>query len=143
MMSYGLQRPFAKIGTWLAPCLAGLALVPAAHVAPLIDVEHSASLTHRRGCAAREAKPFARTELFFGSSRPGGTGSEQEVKNFLDANVTPRFPDGLTLLVPLVPLVPLRRGEAHSTVEAIRNEYKARFQQESVLRADETSCVSF
>ena len=44
---------------------------------------------------------FARTELFFGSARAGGEVTEAEFKQFLDAFITPRFPDGLTLLTGL------------------------------------------
>lgn len=46
------------------------------------------------GCA-----PFARTELFFGTAKPDGTAvTEEEFDNFLDGEITPRFPAGLTLL---------------------------------------------
>jgi hypothetical protein len=41
---------------------------------------------------------FVRTELFFGLSRPGGRITERQFERFVDAEVTPRFPDGLTLL---------------------------------------------
>ena len=41
---------------------------------------------------------FARTELFFGSARAAGEVTEAEFKQFLDVFITPRFPDGLTLL---------------------------------------------
>src|SRR5688572_6662216 len=45
------------------------------------------------------AEPWIRTELFFGMSRPdGSTISESEWERFLDAEITPRFPDGLTVL---------------------------------------------
>ena len=44
---------------------------------------------------------FARTELFFGSARAGGEVTEAEFKQFLDVFITPRFPDGLTLLTGL------------------------------------------
>ena len=41
------------------------------------------------------------TNLYFGSSKPDGTAVTPEFNNFLDHKVTPRFPDGLTLLVGL------------------------------------------
>ena len=42
---------------------------------------------------------FFRTELFFGLSRPNGSDvTEEEFQHFIDTKVTPRFPDGLTLL---------------------------------------------
>lgn len=104
---------------------------------------------------------FSRTELFFGRNRPGGVVSEQEFQDFLDRNVTPRFPDGLTVVdakgqfrgadatVPekedskiLILLYRFDRSTSDQ-VEQIRTEYKKQFEQQSVLRVDEQSCVSF
>lgn len=51
------------------------------------------------GDAARNGTlAFARTELFFGTARPDGLVLEEEFPAFMDEEVTPRFPDGLTLL---------------------------------------------
>ncbi len=104
---------------------------------------------------------FARTELFFGLSRPGAVITEAEFKNFVDAFVTPSFPDGLTLLSGagqfrgasgttisegaklLILLYPRRDRDANDKIDKIRDEYKKMFQQESVLRSDDLSCVSF
>ncbi len=103
----------------------------------------------------------ARTELFFGLSRSGGPNiTESEFQVFIDKHVTPRFPDGLTLLSgngqfkdssgkivregskELILLYTFTRA-SQAAIEAIRAEYKSAFQQESVLRVDEQSCVSF
>jgi len=104
---------------------------------------------------------FARTELFFGRNRPGGVVSEAEFQQFLDEQVTPRFPDGLTVVeakgqfrsVPNAPperedaklLVLLYPFDRHASdlIEEIRSAYKGQFQQQSVLRVDEQSCTSF
>lgn len=102
-----------------------------------------------------------RTELFFGLSRSKGPDiTEAEFQNFIDNKVTPRFPDGLTvldgkgqfrdsagaiisegskLLILLYPFSAVR----NEAVEQIRADYKTAFQQESVLRVDEPTCVSF
>lgn len=107
------------------------------------------------------ASPMARLELLFGADRAGGTPvGEAEWSLFLDSEVTPRFPDGLTVLdgagqwrsggggilrersrLLLIWYRPTARSEAD--IEAIRAAYKQRFAQESVLRADGVSCVSF
>lgn len=107
------------------------------------------------------ASPMARLELLFGADRAGGTPvGEAEWSLFLDSEVTPRFPDGLTVLdgagqwrdgsgailrersrVLVIWYRPTARSEAD--IEAIRSAYKQRFAQESVLRADGVSCVSF
>ena len=107
------------------------------------------------------ARAFARTELFFGRARLGGTVSEAQFQAFVDAEVTPRFPDGLTLLagsgqfrdaggatqvegaIVLILLYPLRDAHADRRIDAIRSDYRQRFEQQSVLRADSVSCVSF
>ena len=54
-----------------------------------VDAERSLRC---RGLA--EADTFARTELFFRLSRPGGIVTDEEFKAFVDTLVTPRFPDG-------------------------------------------------
>lgn len=106
------------------------------------------------------AKSFARTELLFGLSKPNHTViTEREFQHFIDQNVTPLFPEGLTLLSAtgqfkndhevvkegaklLLLLYPVN-PESHRNVEQIRQAYKTTFQQESVLRVDDRSCVSF
>ncbi|MEW6733585.1 MAG: DUF3574 domain-containing protein [Acidobacteriota bacterium] len=99
---------------------------------------------------------FARTELYFGSAKPDGTVvTEAQFQQFVDQVVTPRFPDGLTLLVGLgqfrdssgtiikersMLLILLYPASAQSSsspkIEEIREAYKQQFQQESVLRSD-------
>lgn len=101
-----------------------------------------------------------KTELYFGLSKPGGLVSEEEFGGFVDTKVTPRFPDGLTLIRAkgqfrdtsgtiveegsrlLILLYPFSTANSKA-VNAIRDDYKSAFQQESVLRVDEKSCVSF
>ena len=104
---------------------------------------------------------FARTELLFGLSRSNGPDiTEEEFQAFIDLQVTPRFPDGLTLLAGngqfkdsagnivqegsklLILLYPFSKDRS-VLVDEVRAEYKGAFQQESVLRVDEHSCVSF
>lgn len=104
---------------------------------------------------------FARTELFFGLSRSAGPDiTEAEFSAFLDSEVTPRFPDGLTVLdargqfrgasgvtikegSKLLILLHGGSSSESASIEAIRDQYILLFQQESVLRTDETDCVSF
>ncbi len=105
---------------------------------------------------------WARTELFFGTSKPDGTVvSDGDFKQFLDAEITPRFPDGLTLLTGfgqfrnsdgviiqeqsklLILLYPLDDAGASDRIEQIRDTYESAFQQQSVLRVDSRAGVSF
>lgn len=106
--------------------------------------------------ARDRALGFGRTELFFGTAKPDGVVSEKEFKMFLDQEVTPRFPDGLTVVdadgqfrgadgvlvkenaYVLVLLYPAEaREESGKKIERIRRLYMTRFQQESVLRVDD------
>jgi len=103
-----------------------------------------------------DAQLFARTELYFGSERPGPDVSRREFAQFLDKEITPRFPDGLTLLTGrgqfreadgtiieetsfgLILFYPYEdRAEASALVEEIRRLYTKQFDQESVLRVDD------
>lgn len=99
---------------------------------------------------------YVRTELYFGMSRKSGPDvTEEEFEKFVDEFVTPRFPDGLTVIDAhgqwreadatvikersklLVFIYPRKeRRAAGSKIEEIRTEYKRRFSQESVLRLD-------
>ncbi|HYH99050.1 DUF3574 domain-containing protein [Hyalangium sp.] len=102
-----------------------------------------------------------RTELFFGLDRENAEAiTEAEWQNFVDTSVTPRFQDGLTMydvdgqylmdngtLVKEDSKVIILLHEGSSApsmnIDTIREEYKQRFSQESVLRIDSVSCVAF
>jgi len=116
----------------------------------------------RRFCEQRlHGEYFSRTELVFGLSRVNAPDiTEQEFQHFIDTAVTPSFPEGLTLLSGtgqfrntagrvikegsrvLILFYPAGR-KSNDAIEQIRASYKNAFQQKSVLRADELSCVSF
>ncbi len=106
-------------------------------------------------------KSFARTELFFGLSKPDGSViTEPEFQQFIDRKITPLFPEGLTLLTgtgqfqtstgtvtkersKLLILLYPSGNDRNGAVEQIRKAYKNAFKQESVLRVDEPLCASF
>lgn len=107
------------------------------------------------------SEKFIRTELYFGRNIPtGGTVSESDWQKFVDEVVTPRFPDGLTVLDAdgqwrgkdgsiareeskvIVLLYPRKDRKAmNAKIEEIRTEYKKRFAQEAVMRIDVTKSV--
>ncbi|PSB04717.1 DUF3574 domain-containing protein [Merismopedia glauca] len=118
----------------------------------------------RRLCGnLASANLFVRTELFFGASRPNGLEvSETEFQTFLNREITPRFPDGLTFLAGrgqfrnsqgviikeksrlIILLYPVEKAkDSTQRIEQIRRLYNNSFQQESVLRVDDLSCTSF
>ncbi|MCY3021343.1 MAG: DUF3574 domain-containing protein [Planctomycetota bacterium] len=101
------------------------------------------------------ARPAQRvkTELYFGLAKPGGQITAEEWREFMGTVITPRFPAGLTVYdasgqwrggsgqgvkEATKVLVAIHEGTAacERAIEEIRAEYKKRFQQESVLRAD-------
>ena len=104
---------------------------------------------------------FVSYQLFMGRSMPdGNVASDADWNRFLAETVTPRFPDGLTVLdasgqwrnssgiiekeqsKQLVILAP--PGEdALRLIGEVSEAYKSRFNQESVLKVVEDVCVSF
>ncbi|GAB3929246.1 DUF3574 domain-containing protein [Kribbella albertanoniae] len=104
---------------------------------------------------------WVRTELFFGTDKPGPDVSDYQFQKFVDSTITPRFPDGLTVLSGqgqwkqdtrivkerskvLIIVYPVDGAEASSKkIEEIRDLYEKKFQQQSVLRADSTENISF
>lgn len=153
----GLSRTRLFILTWVI----ALALPMTAY----LSAGHNQETTNARAAVSEPpifGEIWARTELYFGTSRPNGPPvSDEKFKRFLDEQVTPRFPDGLTLLTGsgqfknssgviiqekskvLILLYPLEDTDASNRIEAIREVYKQMFQQESVLRVDSRAGVSF
>ena len=102
-----------------------------------------------------------RSELLFGRARPNGTVvSDEEWRAFVDQEVTPRFPDGLTILEatgqyrnragrliqePTKVLLIVHPPDARSraAIDEIRALYRKRFDQESVLLLSTISRASF
>ena len=99
---------------------------------------------------------MARTELLFGAGHVG----EAQWKAFLAREVTPRFPDGLTAIAgygqwkaPSGKIQAERSrilllwhppgADADARIDAIRDAYRKRFHQLSVMRVDSADCVSF
>lgn len=94
---------------------------------------------------------LSQDELYFGRTRPRGEVSEEEFQTFLRTVVTPRFPDGLTVVnangqfrgsageiirekTKLVILIHPNTQDKNRAIQEIIDKYKAQFQQESVLR---------
>ena len=152
--------------------VAGRALVMLPGGAGLVSVPAALGQTESAdapGCALSApelgAEPWLRTELFFGTAKPDGTAvTAAEWDAFVDAEITPRFPDGLTILEAagqwqeadgdiveeqskiVILLYPREASEeSNAEIEQIRAAYEREFKQESVLRADDDRpvCTSF
>ena len=123
-----------------------------------------ASQAVTQGDAAMSCAPlgsaFLRTTLYFGLNRPTGMVSDSQWRAFLRDEVTPRFPQGLTVweangqwqqsngrisrerakvLLLVHDDTPAVRGKLLAVVES----YKKAFQQESVLWESAHVCAAF
>lgn len=111
------------------------------------------------GCAPLGA-PYTRTTLYFGLNRKGGNVTEGQWRNFLRDEVTPRFPQGLTVWeangqwrrpdgrvnrerAKVLLLVHNESPEVHAALTAIIETYKRAFEQESVLWETAQICAAF
>jgi hypothetical protein len=87
---------------WSMPGIALLVLALTTVMAPIVNTAKVPLEGDIYVRARLFGELFARTELFFGSAKPdGSTVTEEEFRLFLGQQVTPRFPDGLTLVVGL------------------------------------------
>ncbi|MEV5314383.1 DUF3574 domain-containing protein [Streptomyces sp. NPDC052610] len=148
------------IRTRTALMAAGLLLAVAAPTAyaTLDDAPATPAAVPPRGA------PYMETRLFFGTERPDGgpavTG--RQFAEFVDREVTPDFPGGLTVqegrgqwrdgrgviekersyeLILLYPVAEAAVGDRR--IEEIRRDYEVRFAQEAVARVDSRTRVDF
>jgi len=107
---------------------------------------------------------YIESRLFFGTERPDGGAAvtDEQFMSFVDKQVTPDFPDGLTVqsgrgqwrdatgtverersyeLILLYPVARERAGDQR--IEEIRRAYEKAFAQESVARVDGRTRVDF
>lgn len=123
-------------------------------------IHQASAQTPAEATANREA--YVRDELYFGRSQPGGREvTEEQWQQFVDKEITPRFPDGLTVLdaygqflnsagilarenSKVLILLYVSTPEREGSIQEIIDAYKSKFQQESVLRVtDVPARVSF
>ena len=107
-------------------------------------------------------KAMTQVDLYFGRNIPGGGEvSDAQWRAFLDEVVTPRFPDGLSVLdvygqwkSPRSGAIARERSKRLSVIvpdsavaaaqfDAIKAAYKQRFRQESVLQSEAGVCAAF
>jgi hypothetical protein len=105
-------------------------------------------------------KPAVSIELYFGRSKPGGGEvSDGEWEDFLATEVTPRFPDGLSVMDVLgqyrgssgrviaerskrLHIVVFDASSHAARIAEIIDRYRLRFRQESVLRTEFSLCAA-
>ncbi|MHB8268663.1 DUF3574 domain-containing protein [Bradyrhizobium sp.] len=132
------MRPTVALGLYVA--LSGCASLPTACLPP--------------------AQPMTTAELLFGRNIGNRVGvSEADFAQFTAREITPRFPDGLTVIEArgqwrdagtiirepskLVLVTFADDAQKRANLDAIIDAYKLKFSQKSVLSTIRTSCVSF
>lgn len=109
-------------------------------------------------------KPYQETRLYFGTERSDGRDpvGEREFMRFLDREITPAFPEGLTVhdgygrwraqdgksvretSYEVVLLYPRKEADERSTrIERIRRAYEDQYRQDSVGRSDDEVTAEF
>ena len=115
-----------------------------------------ASQPHKFACPAGQSE-LRTAQLFLGAKTPARL-SETDLRRFVDQEVTPRFPDGVTVVdgggqwkgdenqmireAAKVVLIVLPKSDGGARVEAVRTAYRIRFKQETVVVTPPPSCVA-
>ncbi|MDG9718104.1 DUF3574 domain-containing protein [Streptomyces sp. DH24] len=154
---------FTRGRTALATAGLVLAVAAPAAYAGLDDAGTTPAAAVSDAVPARGA-PYVETQLFFGTERPDGgpAVTDEEFTAFVDQEVTPDFPAGLTVQTgrgqwrdahgriekersyELVLLYPVAQARASDRkIEEIRRAYEKTFGQESVARVDIRTRVDF
>lgn len=106
-------------------------------------------------------KPATTAELVFGRNIGDSLAvSDEDWRGFLDTEITPRFPNGLTIIdasgqwrsaggavvqepAKVLFLVLTGAPEEQGAIEAVRLAYRTKFHQESVLLIERPACAGF
>jgi hypothetical protein len=118
--------------------------------------------THAQAIACQSGKPQQVAELMFGRKIDDRIGvSNAAWSRFVDREITPRFPDGLTIIdasgqwrdrsrnkvvrepSKLVQIVLPGKGADQQRLNEIVQAYKVRFRQQSVLVIVRPACITF
>ena len=136
----------------------------AAGIGAAVSLSGCASLGLRQAaapeCPAGQER-LRMAQIFFGRDMPGAKQvSNDAFRKFVDEELTPRFPHGLTILdgggqwrgaenrlireASKVVMIVLPKDEgAMGRIADVQAAYKIRFSQESVLTVTQPACVSF
>jgi hypothetical protein len=110
----------------------------------------------KAACPAGQAQ--LRTAQLFLSAKPPAKISDGDIRKFVDAEVTPRFPAGVTVVdgggqwrgdenrlireaAKVVMIVLPETGDPAAKVEAVRAAYRAKFKQDSLVVLPPPACV--
>lgn len=121
----------------------------------MLGVAGCMSAPKPQACPVGEA-PLHTAQLFMGAKTPA-TPNERDLRRFVDQEVTPRFPDGVTVVdgggqwkgaenrmireAAKVVLVVLPASGGGAKVEAMRTAYRTRFKHEPVVVLPPPACM--
>ncbi|MDX3692997.1 DUF3574 domain-containing protein [Streptomyces europaeiscabiei] len=150
-------RPRTRVAVAAAVCLLTVG-APTAYAALAEDASTGSVVAPARGT------PYIETRLLFGTERPDGgpAVTDEQFTAFVDREVTPGFPDGLTVQegrgqwrdasgtiekersYELILLYPVSAAATSDRkIEEIRGDYLKEFAQEAVARVDDRTRVDF
>ncbi|TGB01793.1 DUF3574 domain-containing protein [Streptomyces sp. MZ04] len=137
---------------------------PAAYASLDGSDTHTRTATTASTATVARGDAYTETRLFFGTERPDGgpAVTDEQFMAFIDDEVTPSFPDGLTVqdgrgqwrdsngkierersyeLILLYPTTEARKRDRQ--IEEIRSDYEKQYAQDSVARLDDRTRVDF
>lgn len=135
--------------------------MPVRFILALVCALSLSACTTLRGLDCKGGEQLAiQDSLYFGTGKPNGVVTTEEWTDFLRIEVTPRFPQGLTVheasgqwrgadgaivreATHVLQLVHADDVSSDKRVVEVITSYKAKFQQEAVLRVRAATCVSF
>ncbi|MFM9697733.1 DUF3574 domain-containing protein [Streptomyces europaeiscabiei] len=150
-------RPRTRVAVAAAVCLLTVG-APTAYATLAEDASSGSVVAPARGT------PYIETRLLFGTERPDGgpAVTDEQFTAFVDREVTPGFPDGLTVQegrgqwrdasgtiekersYELILLYPVSSAATSDRkIEEIRGDYLKEFAQEAVARVDDRTRVDF
>ncbi|MDX3583674.1 DUF3574 domain-containing protein [Streptomyces europaeiscabiei] len=150
-------RPRPRVAVAAAVCLLSVG-APTAYATLAEDAPTGSVVAPARGT------PYIQTRLLFGTERPDGgpAVTDEQFTAFVDREVTPGFPDGLTVQegrgqwrdasgtiekersYELILLYPVSAAATSDRkIEEIRGDYLKEFAQEAVARVDDRTRVDF
>jgi hypothetical protein len=122
----------------------------------VLGVAGCVSAPKPQACPAGQAQ-LQTAQLFLGAKRPAAP-KDGDLRRFVDQEVTPRFPDGVTVVdgggqwkgsenrmireASKVVLVVLPASGGGAKVEAVRTAYRSRFKQEPVVVLPPPACAA-
>lgn len=111
----------------------------------------------KAGCPVGQSQ--LRTAQFFLGAKPPAKLNDRDLRRFVDREVTPRFPDGVTVVegggqwkgadnrlmreaAKMVLIVLPTGGDGHARMEAVRTAYRVQFKHDPVVVVPPPACVA-